>query len=256
MRKRHAILLGLLLAAALVTTVLLWPKSSTRAAATSQPAVVSTTVRARANPAVQHPFEAADAIVQQIAVYSTPDDTTEPVVTLTNPTFEDVPLTLLVKDHGPPGWLQVEYNRRPSGSIGWIHASDVSTRGVDNRIVVRVADKQLTVYKGTTDEVVFQAPVATGLPSTPTPLGDFYVDVVVKLLHPTGVYGAYQLSVSAFSDVLQNFGGGPGQIAIHGTNQPQLIGQAVSNGCVRLTNENVITLASMAPAGTPVSIVA
>ena len=31
---------------------------------------------------------------------------------------------------------------------------------------------------------------------------------------------------------------------IHGTNQPEYIGQAISSGCVRMTNEDVIDLYS------------
>jgi lipoprotein-anchoring transpeptidase ErfK/SrfK len=104
--------------------------------------------------------------------------------------------------------------------------------------------------------VLFQAPVATGAPATPTPLGKFFVDIVVKVDRPSGAYGPYQLSVAGFSDVLQSFGGGPGQIAIHGTNHPELIGKFVSNGCVRMNNEDVTALADIAPVGTPVEIVA
>jgi len=254
-RRRHAIVFGIVVAAVLMAAVLLWPQGSQRAEATAT-TVVPTTVRPDRSPPAKHAFQAADATSAAVPVYAAPDDTTEPIVTLANPTFEGVPLTLFVKQHAPGGWLEVEYNRRPNGATGWIRGSYVALRGIDTRIVVGVAAKLLTVYKGTTDEVVFQGPVATGLPSTPTPLGDFYVDVVVKLLHPTGVYGPYQLSVAAFSDVLQSFGGGPGQIAIHGTNQPQLIGTDASNGCVRMSNEDVIQLASLAPPGTPVTIVA
>lgn len=201
------------------------------------------------------PFTAADATVQEVPVYAAPGDV-EPIITLTNPTPEDVPLTLLVKGAGPPGWLKVQYNRRPNGAVGFIPASTVQLRGVENRIVVSISAKTLTVYRGTSDQALFQAPVATGRPQTPTPTGDFYIDVVVKTDRPTGVYGPYQLSVAAFSDVLQSFAGGPGQMAIHGTNQPWVIGQDASNGCVRLTNEDVTALKPFAPAGTPVTVVA
>ena len=41
---------------------------------------------------------------------------------------------------------------------------------------------------------------------------------------------------------------------IHGTNEPWLIGTAVSNGCIRLTNENIIELYDRTPLGTPVLV--
>ncbi|WP_183359911.1 L,D-transpeptidase [Geomonas limicola] len=40
--------------------------------------------------------------------------------------------------------------------------------------------------------------------------------------------------------------------ALHGTNRPETIGQAVSHGCVRLTNEDIAKLYQMVPVGTPV----
>ncbi len=43
---------------------------------------------------------------------------------------------------------------------------------------------------------------------------------------------------------------------IHGTNQPEYIGQAISSGCIRLTNEDVIDLYNRAKIGTPVVVIA
>ena len=43
---------------------------------------------------------------------------------------------------------------------------------------------------------------------------------------------------------------------IHGTNQPEYIGQAISSGCIRLTNEDVIDLYSRVKLGTPVVVLA
>lgn len=249
-----AIAIGVVLCAALVSLV--WPRSTATVAAaaptttTTVPPSTTTTV-----PPPAHAFEAADAVVPEVALFDAPG-ATESTGSLPNPTVEHVPLAFLVKAHGPSGWLQVQVSRRPNGSTAWIHQSDVSLRGVDNRIKVEVAAHQLTVYKGTSTQVLFQAPVADGAPATPTPLGDFFVDVVVRVDRPSGAYGPYQLSVAGFSDVLQSFGGGPGQIAIHGTNHPELIGKYVSNGCVRLNNDDITALAQIAPVGTPVEIVA
>jgi len=43
---------------------------------------------------------------------------------------------------------------------------------------------------------------------------------------------------------------------IHGTNQPEYIGSAISSGCIRLTNEDVIDLYSRAKIGSPVVVLA
>ena len=42
---------------------------------------------------------------------------------------------------------------------------------------------------------------------------------------------------------------------IHGTNEPQTVGRAVSNGCFRLLNEHVIDLYDRVPVGTPVVVI-
>ena len=41
---------------------------------------------------------------------------------------------------------------------------------------------------------------------------------------------------------------------IHGTNQPELIGEAISSGCIRMTNEDVIELFDKVKIGTPVVV--
>ena len=43
---------------------------------------------------------------------------------------------------------------------------------------------------------------------------------------------------------------------IHGTNQPEYIGQAISSGCIRMTNEDVIDLYNRVKVGAPVVVLA
>ena len=43
---------------------------------------------------------------------------------------------------------------------------------------------------------------------------------------------------------------------IHGTNQPEYIGQAISSGCIRMTNEDVIDLFDRVRPGAPVVVLA
>jgi lipoprotein-anchoring transpeptidase ErfK/SrfK len=104
--------------------------------------------------------------------------------------------------------------------------------------------------------VVFQSSAAVGSPESPTPTGFFFVTEVLKLTDPGDVYGPYALGLSGFSNTYYSFEGGPGQIAIHGTNQPWVIGGYASHGCVRLSNADIAVLVQQVPAGTPVDIVA
>lgn len=251
MRRTRLLGLAIALVLTLAVSSALWPRKGTTVAAAAPPPTTTTASTTTTVPS--HGFEAAHAAVPEVALFDSPG--AESTDSMSNPTWEGVPLAFLVKQHGPDGWLQVQISRRPNETLAWIHASDVTLEAVPNRIVVQRADRTLTVYRGTSDDVVFQAPVAVGAPRTPTPLGNFFVDIVVKVNRPTGAYGPYQLSVAGFSDVLYSFGGGVGQIAIHGTNHPELIGQFVSNGCIRMNNDDITALAELAPVGTPVHVV-
>jgi lipoprotein-anchoring transpeptidase ErfK/SrfK len=78
---------------------------------------------------------------------------------------------------------------------------------------------------------------------------------LTELLAPTNQgYGPYAFGVSAFSDAVTSFGGGPGQIGLHGTDDTASIGTAASHGCIRLSNEDITTLAGILPLGTPITI--
>ncbi len=66
--------------------------------------------------------------------------------------------------------------------------------------------------------------------------------------------GAYAIGLSGYSDTLTSFAGGPPQVAIHGTNQPQLLGTAASHGCVRVANDAIVEIAGLVGLGTPVYI--
>lgn len=172
--------------------------------------------------------------------------------TLTNPTPENQRLHVLIL--GRQGfWYRVQIPVRPNGATGWVSIADVTTFAAPYRILVELCAHRVTVFRAGT--AVWQRPVAVGKPSTPTPTGSFYVDFVTTM-RPGGAYGPWLLSIAGFSNVLQDWGGGVGQIAMHGTNRPALIGQSVSHGCVRMRNADITYLAHLVPPGTPVTIAA
>jgi lipoprotein-anchoring transpeptidase ErfK/SrfK len=110
----------------------------------------------------------------------------------------------------------------------------------------------VTAYRFNRRARVFKAVV--GKPSTPTPRGEFFVEESILL--PAGAVGApFALALSARSNVLQEFGGGPGQIALHGLNNiGGTPGTAVSHGCVRLDTAAIRWLAARIGPGVPVTI--
>jgi hypothetical protein len=199
---------------------------------------------------ISSPATVADVKGSTIGLYSTPGQA-EADDAFDNPTWEGLALVFLVQERRGD-WLEVQLNTRPNQTTAWVRAADVTLRQVTHRIVVSLAARSMTVYDGQTP--VMEAPVAIGDPTTPTPRGNYYVDGAVRTPDPSGVYGPYQISVAAFSEVLMTFGSGVGQIAMHGTNAPSLVGSAVSNGCLRMRNADVTRLANTVPIGTPVQI--
>jgi lipoprotein-anchoring transpeptidase ErfK/SrfK len=152
---------------------------------------------------------------------------------------------------GKPTWYRVTVPGRPNGRTGWIPAASVSLQPVDRWLVIFRGDRRFEfVLRG---RVVRSGPVAIGAPGMPTPLGLFYVQVAYR---PVGdpILGAWAFETSAYSR-LSDWPGG-GIVGVHGTNTPQLIGQAVSHGCVRMRNADIEYLRSFIRLGTPVKIVA
>ncbi|WIB36310.1 MULTISPECIES: L,D-transpeptidase family protein [unclassified Curtobacterium] len=168
---------------------------------------------------------------------------------LANPLSSGAPLVFRVVDQRD-GWVQVQLAQRPNGSTGWVPDSAVSLSTTDYAIVVTEASNTLDLYRA--GEVVDSYPVATGTGGTPTPTGRF---ALTELLAPTNDgYGPYAYGTTAFSDVLNSFGGGPGQIGLHGTDDATSIGTDASHGCIRMRNADITALAGRLPLGTPIQV--
>lgn len=169
---------------------------------------------------------------------------------LENPTSFDGPAVVVVtEDHGD--WLRVLVPVRPNGTEGWVRRSDVTLSTTTLHVEVLVGERKVRLSDG--GSVVLEAPVIVGKSASPTPLGRFYVtDVDPK--YEGSSYGPWVLPLSGFSQALDSFGGGAPALALHGTNRPDLMGKAASNGCVRLPNDVITKLRNTVPMGTPVDI--
>ena len=125
-------------------------------------------------------------------------------------------------------WLRVLLPGRPNGHAGWIKARATKPTLSPWRIVVKTVARKVTVYRSGRAVRTFRAVV--GKPSTPTPYGRFFVEEAIQL-RPGDVGAPFALALSARSTVLQEFAGGPGQIALHGlSNVGGVLGTAVSPG--------------------------
>ncbi len=170
-----------------------------------------------------------------------------------NPTQFGGPRVFRVVDStSHPEQIRVSLPSMPNGQFGWIARDEVTITKIDHQVEVDLARREATVWAG--DRQLVKTPVVVGTPWTPTPTGVFYLRDIIRQPDPSGAYGPYILALSGFSETLETFNGGLPAIALHGTDNPGAMGRPQSNGCVRLPNEIVESLAHDLPLGTPVVI--
>jgi lipoprotein-anchoring transpeptidase ErfK/SrfK len=149
-------------------------------------------------------------------------------------------------------WFKVFLPRRPNETTGWVRRHQVRLRPVLHQVEVDLSSRTAQLLRD--GRTVRRWPVGIGRQATPTPTGSFYLTVKLRPPQISAVYGAWALGLSGYSDVLEQFGTGDGQIALHGTADPTDLGREVSNGCVRLDNGAITSLAQTLPLGAPVTI--
>ncbi|GMA63176.1 peptidoglycan-binding protein [Alicyclobacillus fastidiosus] len=134
---------------------------------------------------------------------------------------------------------------QPDGIVGphtWVALGigQVDWGGGRYHIVVDTERNFLALY--TTNVLTATYRVATGKPSTPTPIGNWVI--IEKEPNPGGPFGSAWMRLSVPN----------GGYAIHGNDDPTSIGQSVSHGCVRLANADAATVFDTVPLGTLVTV--
>ena len=124
------------------------------------------------------------------------------------------------------------------------------------RILLSLSERRVFLYKGET--IASSYPVAIGAANTPTPQGQFTVSQMViepvwqnpwtGELNEPGPNTALGLRWIGFTTTEA------GAFGFHGTPTLDSIGRAVSNGCVRMRNEDIVALFSQVRIGTPVEV--
>nr|WP_210492927.1 L,D-transpeptidase [Patulibacter sp. SYSU D01012] len=151
-------------------------------------------------------------------------------------------------------WLRVRLPERPNDRDGWIREHHVRLGVTRWRLVVAVRRRTLEARHD--GRVVRRFRVVVGAPGTPTPTGRFAVAERIRQSSGSEL-GSWALHLTAHSDVLDDYGGGPGRVAIHGRAGALLrdpLGTARSHGCVRMDDAAVRWLAARAREGTPVDV--
>ncbi|WP_371374057.1 L,D-transpeptidase [Sporomusa aerivorans] len=121
-----------------------------------------------------------------------------------------------------------------------------------SRIIVNLPSRTLELYKG--DTLIKEYPVAIGKPSTPTPTGTY--SVIEKEVNPTWYPPGkgYNIPPGPDNPLGARWLGFVPLYGIHGTNAPWSIGLAVSNGCIRMQEEDVEELFELVEDGATVTV--
>lgn len=150
--------------------------------------------------------------------------------------------------------FQQRMNVPADGVVGpetWNLLTMRADRKIDHKEITSSAQQLPTIYIDTDKRTLkFDSAtlsktykVAVGKKTTPSPLGNWII--IQKALNPGGPFGVRWMRLNV------PWGG----YGIHGTNNPKSIGKAVSHGCIRMYNEDVIEVYDRTPIGTPVTIV-
>ena len=131
----------------------------------------------------------------------------------------------------------------------------------DTEIYVSKSNSNLMVKQGST--ILYYAPVTSGSEHDPLPIGDWKVTGISR--NPTFNYNPDLFWDAEPSDKKAKIPAGPNNpvgvvwidlskehYGLHGTPEPKTISKTASHGCVRLTNWDALTVASLVKAGTPV----
>jgi lipoprotein-anchoring transpeptidase ErfK/SrfK len=192
----------------------------------------------------------------RVAVRSAPSREARVVATLEQFRPDFHPRTVLALDArvgrtGEATWYRISVPGRPNGRTGWIPAAAAEVTRVDRWLVIYRGARKFELYVD--GRLRRTGPVAVGARGMETPTGLFFVQSrFVPSRYP--ILGAFAFETSGYSK-LSDWPGG-GVVGVHGTNTPWLIGQAVSHGCVRLRNTDILALRKLVRVGTPVKIVA
>ncbi len=127
---------------------------------------------------------------------------------------------------------------------------------IQNRLVVKRGARRVYVYKA--EKVVVSFPIAIGKPGWETPLGNYQIIDMEKdpifrnfktgeIINP-GAKNPLGKRLIVFQT------GKKFDLGFHGTNEEKLIGKAVSHGCIRMHDKDVMALYEMVKIGTPVAI--
>lgn len=123
----------------------------------------------------------------------------------------------------------------------------------ERKIVINLAARSLALFEK--DKKIRLYPIGPGKESTPTPVG--YYSIRSKDINPTWIDPSdpeFSIPSGEANPLGYRWMEFQGNYGIHGTNKPDSIGHYVSNGCIRMHEQDVEALFDLVEVGTPVEI--
>ena len=128
-------------------------------------------------------------------------------------------------------------------------------------LLIRLSERRLYLLDDAPDTPDESFPIAVGREGVETPVGQFQVEEMVENPDFDKVASGAVLErippgpTNPLGERWIGFTHGPGwTIGIHGTPTPHLLGRAVSGGCVRMRDADVIAIYDRVRIGTPVRV--
>lgn len=149
---------------------------------------------------------------------------------------------------GQWGLVQIPY---VSPRNGWIPLNGLKRAHTWIEVHVNLSAHRVTVTKA--GRRLFSFLAAIGAPSSPTPPGRYFVSDRIPFWRGSAL-GSFAFGISGIQPRLPAGWTGGNQLAIHGTNDPALIGTSSSAGCVRVSERALALLEPLLQLGTPVII--
>jgi lipoprotein-anchoring transpeptidase ErfK/SrfK len=179
----------------------------------------------------------------------------EPAPQISQPTA-----TTSTKVSTPTNHNSIVSKNNPTSTVNPV-ATTVAAKSLppiaDVNLVIRLKERKVYVYKGS--QIVATYPVAIGKKGRETPTGEW--QIMETIVNPgwTNFNTGQMMSPGKNNPLGSRWIGfwtdGKDTIGFHGTNKPDSIGKAVSNGCVRMYDRDVQALYPLVKVGTIVRVV-
>ncbi|OLT48442.1 hypothetical protein BJF85_12935 [Saccharomonospora sp. CUA-673] len=183
-----------------------------------------------------------------IAVYDEPGG--DPFAKLPRKQISSPTWVPVIEERGD--WAHVLLPTRPNGASGWVHVNEATVETATNNFAVLVHRDDFSLEIRENGEKIGEWTIGIGSDEHPTPKGRAYI--IASIEEQVNDYSPIVLPLSSHSDSHETYGGGPGTVGIHTWPDESFVGQADSDGCLRVTQEALDELVKL-PLGTMVEIV-